>query len=378
MLKKNLPGAIAAAIVFGVSMPSMAAPSVDQSYMKGVANRIVDVIPIDMSDAMLAVTESGTYIISKNRGLIVAGGELIDYNRQLNVSEIALTEAMDKVSLNAELNKAIAIATTGSLSGDPKVLLERANQLPDQQEVNVTADKPVNTLEMQPSEKPDRVYKRTSDEVIVASEDPQKPSPASSVPSIKVDLTGSDAIIENSKIMKGAMKDEVSAKPASDLSDEEKMRAEIKTVHNDLLKNEMMVIYPSKGEVKNVVTVFTDITCPYCQKFHPQIEALNEAGVTVRYMPYPRGGLDSKAAADMAGAFCAGEPTKAFDKAFRLGGVYPEPAEVDCSPLFRFGYDIGQIIGIPGTPMIMTDKGDFIPGFKTAEQVLEILAQAKK
>jgi len=39
--------------------------------------------------------------------------------------------------------------------------------------------------------------------------------------------------------------------------------------------------------------VFTDIDCGYCRKFHKEVPVLNQAGISVRYLSFPRTGIDS-------------------------------------------------------------------------------------
>ena len=62
-------------------------------------------------------------------------------------------------------------------------------------------------------------------------------------------------------------------------------------------KNEM-IIYPAKNE-KHVVTVFMDITCHYCHLLHQQIKEYNDLGITVRYLAFPRAGMNAESAKQM-------------------------------------------------------------------------------
>jgi sulfonate transport system ATP-binding protein len=55
-----------------------------------------------------------------------------------------------------------------------------------------------------------------------------------------------------------------------------------------------MIVYKAPQE-KHVITVFTDITCGYCHKLHEQMADYNALGITVRYLAFPRQGLDSDA-----------------------------------------------------------------------------------
>ena len=50
--------------------------------------------------------------------------------------------------------------------------------------------------------------------------------------------------------------------------------------------SKMIVYGPEKP--KRYVTVFTDIDCGYCRKLHNEVPELNEAGVQVRYLAFPR------------------------------------------------------------------------------------------
>ncbi|TLY53521.1 MAG: DsbC family protein, partial [Gammaproteobacteria bacterium] len=38
---------------------------------------------------------------------------------------------------------------------------------------------------------------------------------------------------------------------------------------------------------KHTITVFTDIDCPYCRKFHQNIAAINQQGIAVQYVFFP-------------------------------------------------------------------------------------------
>ncbi len=51
-------------------------------------------------------------------------------------------------------------------------------------------------------------------------------------------------------------------------------------------REDQMIIF-SPENPKMTVTVFTDVDCGYCRKFHSQIAEINKAGVRVRYMLFP-------------------------------------------------------------------------------------------
>ena len=79
-----------------------------------------------------------------------------------------------------------------------------------------------------------------------------------------------------------------------------------------------MIVYKAPQE-KHVITVFTDITCGYCHKLHEEMSDYNALGITVRYLAFPRQGVQSQAEQDMKSIWCAKDRNKAFDDARREG-----------------------------------------------------------
>ena len=68
------------------------------------------------------------------------------------------------------------------------------------------------------------------------------------------------------------------------------------------LSNEMIVYKAPKEQ--HVITVFTDIACGYCHKLHEQMSDYNALGITVRYLAFPRQGLQSQAEQDESDLVC--------------------------------------------------------------------------
>ena len=50
----------------------------------------------------------------------------------------------------------------------------------------------------------------------------------------------------------------------------------------------MIVFKPKNGQVKHVVTVFTDVDCGYCRQFHREIDKVTALGIEVHYLFFPR------------------------------------------------------------------------------------------
>lgn len=131
-----------------------------------------------------------------------------------------------------------------------------------------------------------------------------------------------------------------------------------------------MIIFKSPQE-KHVVTVFTDITCGYCHKLHEQIKDYNALGITIRYLAFPRQGLNSQTERDMASVWCSANPKDAFTQAMNGGNVQPATCDIDISK----HYTLGVQYGIQGTPALLLDNGTLIPGYQSPKELAAILDQ---
>ena len=122
------------------------------------------------------------------------------------------------------------------------------------------------------------------------------------------------------------------------------------------LSNEM-IIYPAKQE-KHVVTVFMDITCHYCHILFENVKAYNEEGITLRFLAFPRAGLNTQTAKQMEAIWQAKDRMKALEDA-EAGNL---PKELKTPNLVKKHYELGIQFGVTGTPDMVTDKGEVIGG----------------
>jgi len=131
------------------------------------------------------------------------------------------------------------------------------------------------------------------------------------------------------------------------------------------------VIFPAQGERKAHLQVFTDVDCGYCRKLHGEVARLNEMGVQVDYLAFPRGGARSAAAAKMSAIWCAeGDERRALMTRAK-NGENLAPASCDNPVMEQF--DIGRQLGVTGTPALVLDDGRLLPGYLPAEQLAEVL-----
>ena len=68
------------------------------------------------------------------------------------------------------------------------------------------------------------------------------------------------------------------------------------------LNQESFIKFKSNNE-KAVLTVFTDVECTYCRKFHSEIDEYLANGVSINYLAFPRTGIDSSSYEKMVAAW---------------------------------------------------------------------------
>lgn len=141
-------------------------------------------------------------------------------------------------------------------------------------------------------------------------------------------------------------------------------------------EREMIVFKPAK--VKHTITVFTDVECGYCRKLHSEVPQLNELGIQVRYLAYPRAGPGTEDWRKMEAVWCAMDRKNAITEAKAGRDVKAN----QCSAPIARQFKLGERMGVRGTPAIFTAGGDYIGGYLTPGQMIKELdrltATAKK
>jgi len=120
-----------------------------------------------------------------------------------------------------------------------------------------------------------------------------------------------------------------------------------------------MVIFASEGTTKARIYVFTDVDCGYCRRFHRDVPALNRSGVEVRYLAFPRTGIGSESYDRIVTAWCSADRNTAMTR-LKRGEVL---ASRNCVNPVAEQFQLGERIGIQGTPTILLESGMVIPGY---------------
>lgn len=143
------------------------------------------------------------------------------------------------------------------------------------------------------------------------------------------------------------------------------------------IENKDTVVFKAKKE-QAVVSVFTDIDCGYCRKLHLEVPKLNAMGVTVRYLAYPRAGVYADAAKKtytasfkkIKSVWCDNQPKAAMTKAKSTGFIKDN---LNCDAPIADQLRLGQQLGVRGTPAIVLESGEMLPGYMPAESLAQRL-----
>ena len=131
-----------------------------------------------------------------------------------------------------------------------------------------------------------------------------------------------------------------------------------------------LVVFPAAVESRATLNVFTDTSCPFCQKLHAEIEQLQAAGITVRYFPYPRGGSRGPGYQHLKSVWCAEDRGEAMT--FAKNQVYDDLPAGDCAAAATVdrGYLAGNRIGIGGTPALIKSNGEKLEGYRPYQELI--------
>ena len=134
---------------------------------------------------------------------------------------------------------------------------------------------------------------------------------------------------------------------------------------DELDETKMVVFAPTPEKTKATITVFTDIDCGYCRKLHQEVPELNELGIAVRYLAYPRAGVGSDSYDKLVSAWCADDPRTALTES-KAG---QEIENRTCANPVAEHYALGDQFGVTGTPAVVYESGFLQPGYVEATEL---------
>lgn len=130
---------------------------------------------------------------------------------------------------------------------------------------------------------------------------------------------------------------------------------------------DQMIVFAPVGETRAVLNVFTDPDCGFCRKLHAEVPELNSYGIEVRYLAFPRMGIGSETYDRLVSAWCAENPQDAMTD-LKLGRKIPSNS---CQNPVAEQYEMGKVVGVEGTPTMVTADGELIGGYVPAAQLAQ-------
>lgn len=159
----------------------------------------------------------------------------------------------------------------------------------------------------------------------------------------------------------------------TNLSEESRKKKRLQLLRSARL-GDGILFAPATGSY-DTVTVFTDVDCGYCRKLHSEIAKINEAGIAIRYVAYPRSGPESEAWNKMEAVWCASDRKQAMSKA-KLGENVAKAA--DCkAPAVAEHFAFGEQVGVMGTPTLLLQDGTVIGGYVPLATLVDTVKGAK-
>jgi thiol:disulfide interchange protein DsbC len=130
---------------------------------------------------------------------------------------------------------------------------------------------------------------------------------------------------------------------------------------------DMIIFEPEK--TNHTLTVFTDIDCGYCRKLHQQMSKYNALGIKVRYMAFPRSGIDSESFDKAVNVWCADDRKQAMTDSKSGANI-----EVNkCDNPIKDHFEAGRQLGVTGTPALFLESGQLLPGYIPPMRLKKIL-----
>ncbi len=160
--------------------------------------------------------------------------------------------------------------------------------------------------------------------------------------------------------------DLVDLRSRQNLTEERRGQSRISAI-KALGENKMISFSPKSP--KHTVTIFTDIDCGYCRTLHQKIAEYLDQGIAINYLLYPRSGVGSESYLKAVSVWCADDRQDALTRA-KSGQVISSKS---CDNPVNAHLELGRLLGVRGTPSIILESGQLVPGYVTAAQLTHML-----
>ncbi len=150
----------------------------------------------------------------------------------------------------------------------------------------------------------------------------------------------------------------------------ERRMSELKVAAMSEVGEDQMVVF-GPSDAKHTITVFTDIDCGFCRKLHSEMDQYGENGIRIRYLFYPRAGIGTESYDKAVSVWCADDRHAAMDQAKAGASI----AKKVCPNPVADHHALGQAMRIQGTPALVLEDGEMLPGYVPAKKLRQALDQ---
>ncbi len=161
-------------------------------------------------------------------------------------------------------------------------------------------------------------------------------------------------------------------KSRTNLTESKRQTGRAKIVR-DMDEKDMILFSPAAEKVKYTISVFTDIDCGYCRKMHKEMDEYNKLGIAIRYMAFPRSGVDTPSYFKAVSVWCADDRQEAMTQS-KAGVTLPK---AECDNPVKKHMEAANLVGVTGTPTLVLENGRVIPGYVEAKRLIQMLDQLK-
>jgi thiol:disulfide interchange protein DsbC len=128
-----------------------------------------------------------------------------------------------------------------------------------------------------------------------------------------------------------------------------------------------------KGDGSRKLALFEDPDCPYCRRFESELNKVNNVTVYTFLMPIVS--LHPHAEAIAKQIWCEKDPGAAWQD-YMLKGVQPKAAGTCKNPI-EANIALGNKLKVSGTPTLVFENGQRVPGMVPADKLDQLLTAAK-
>jgi thiol:disulfide interchange protein DsbC len=118
----------------------------------------------------------------------------------------------------------------------------------------------------------------------------------------------------------------------------------------------------------SVITIFTDVDCPFCRRIHEELDTYIKAGITVKYLFYPRAGRESSAYSSLVSVWCSDDRYTALEKVEAGQHI----ATKRCKHPVDKHLGLAKRFNLLGTPAIFLQDGTLIVGYKRPDDLIKL------